>query len=102
VAEEHETAPAARSEEGVWPRRALTAMRWWLPAAIAGVGVIIMIRGGGSGISFELAASFFGGGIAVLLANVLFRIGASGESDRRREEAARHYFGEHGRWPDEP
>jgi hypothetical protein len=46
-------------------------------------------------------ALFFGGGVAIALLNVLYRIGVSGEDERDREEEARAYFDEHGRWPDE-
>jgi hypothetical protein len=38
----------------------------------------------------------------VLLLNVLYRIGVQGDRDRDREEEARRFFDEHGRWPDEP
>ena len=44
-------------------------------------------------------AGFTGAGLAVLLINVLVRIGNEGERDREREETARRYFDEHGRWP---
>jgi hypothetical protein len=33
---------------------------------------------------------------------VLYRIGVAGDRDRDREEEARRFFDEHGRWPDEP
>jgi hypothetical protein len=39
--------------------------------------------------------------VAVLLLNLLFRIGAEGDKDRDREQEARDYFSEHGRWPGE-
>ena len=42
-----------------------------------------------------------GAGLALLLLNVLFRYGAKGDRERDQEEAAREYFGKHGRWPDE-
>ena len=40
--------------------------------------------------------------IAVFLLNWFFRLGVAGDVERDREEAARVYFDEHGRWPDEP
>jgi hypothetical protein len=46
-------------------------------------------------------ALFTGAGVAVLLLNMLFRIGAEGDKDRDREQEARDYFTEHGRWPDD-
>jgi hypothetical protein len=38
---------------------------------------------------------------SVLLLNVLYRVGVSGDAERDREAEARDYFDEHGRWPDE-
>jgi hypothetical protein len=37
----------------------------------------------------------------VFLLNFFYRMGASGEADRDREQEARDYFDAHGRWPDE-
>jgi hypothetical protein len=49
----------------------------------------------------ELIWSIIGviGGI-VLIVFILWSL-ASGRGDRDREEAARRYYDEHGRWPDE-
>ena len=49
----------------------------------------------------ELIWSIIGviGGIA-LIVFILWSL-ASGRGDRDREEAARRYYEEHGRWPDE-
>jgi hypothetical protein len=44
---------------------------------------------------------FIGVAGSILLLNVLYRIGVSGDAERDREEAARTYFDEHGRWPDD-
>ena len=46
-------------------------------------------------------ALFVGSGVSVLLLNLLYRIGVSGDADRDRETEAREYFTEHGAWPDE-
>ena len=46
-------------------------------------------------------ALFISAGTAVLLLNVLFRIGVEGDKARDREEEARRFFDEHGRWPDD-
>jgi hypothetical protein len=46
-------------------------------------------------------AMFAGSAVAVLLLNVLYRIGVAGERDRDREDAARSHFDRYGRWPDE-
>jgi hypothetical protein len=49
----------------------------------------------------EGSALFIGSGVSVLLLNLLYRIGVSGDADRDRENEAREYFSEHGAWPDE-
>src|SRR5690349_11209943 len=65
---------------------------------LAGIVVIIVDPGGFGVDGFAMAV---GGGLAVLLINFLFRLGASGDQERAREEQARRYFDEHGIWPDE-
>ena len=55
----------------------------------------VLITSGAAGALFISAAT------AVLLLNVLFRIGVEGDKARDREEDARRYFDEHGRWPGE-
>ena len=50
---------------------------------------------------YEGFAMCVGAGLAVLLLNVLFQLGAQGDKERDREEAAREYFAKHGHWPDE-
>jgi hypothetical protein len=42
-----------------------------------------------------------GAGLALFLLNWLFRLGATGDKEREREDAAREYLAEHGRWPDD-
>lgn len=68
-------------------------------AMIAGGVVMIILNPGGLGVDgFAMAV---GGGLSVLMINFLFRLGASGDRERQREEDARAYFDEHGVWPDE-
>jgi hypothetical protein len=73
-----------------------------------GVGSILIVAGfvllitspGGFGVDgFALLA---GAGGSILALNFLFRLGVSGDEERRREEEARVYLAEHGHWPDEP
>jgi hypothetical protein len=73
-------------------------MRYLLPAAVVIAGVVIMSMGGES--DLEGGAGIVGAGLAVYLLNWLLRIGASGDRERDREDAAREYFDQHGRWPD--
>ena len=81
--------------------RWLFALRWVLPGLIFVTGIVVIGAGGGSDNAIEGGAMFMGAGIAVLLLNVLFRIGVEGDDSRDREEAARRYFDEHGHWPDQ-
>ena len=75
---------------------ALAAIRYGIPAALIIAGVVV----GAVADSVAGAALFFSAGSAVLLLNVLHRIGVQGDKERDREDEARAYFDEHGRWPD--
>ena len=75
---------------------ALAAIRYGIPAALIIAGVVV----GAVADSVAGAALFFSAGSAVLLLNVLYRIGVQGDEERDREDEARAYFDEHGRWPD--
>jgi hypothetical protein len=75
--------------------------RIWLPAIVVAAGIVaIVLEPNVDGL--ERAAHVIGAGLAILLLNVLVRIGISGDRDRDVEDAARRYYDEHGRWPDEP
>jgi len=80
--------------------RTMVAVRYLLPAAVALVGVIVLIF---SDTVNGLEAFAMGIGVAgsILLLNILYRVGVSGDRERDEEEAARRYFDEHARWPDE-
>jgi hypothetical protein len=75
-------------------------LRYGLPAALVLAGFVLLFVADGS-IRWDGFAMCVGAGLAVLLMNVLFRLGASGDDDRRAEDDAREYFAAHGRWPDE-
>ena len=79
----------------------LFSVRYVLPALIAFAGVITAIAVPDD-VGIEIGAMFVGSAIAVFLLNFFYRIGVSGEKDRDREQEARDYFDEHGRWPDDP
>ena len=78
----------------------MIGVRYVLPAVIALAGIVILIFDQ-SLIGLEGFVLFIGVAGSILLLNVLYRIGVSGDAERDREEAARTYFDEHGRWPDE-
>ncbi|HYB26727.1 MAG TPA: hypothetical protein VEF89_08955 [Solirubrobacteraceae bacterium] len=72
-----------------------------------GVGGVMLLAGivmlivSPSGLGTEGFGMAVGGGLAVLLLNLLYRVGVSGDREREQEERAREYFDEHGVWPDE-
>lgn len=78
----------------------MIAVRYVLPAVIALIGIVILALDR-SIIGLEGFVLFIGAAGSILLLNVLHRIGVTGDADRDREEAARTYFDEHGRWPEE-
>jgi uncharacterized membrane protein YoaK (UPF0700 family) len=77
---------------------ALNAVRYGIPLVLFVAGAIISATAGSVGIA--AGALFFSAATAVLLLNVLYRIGVEGDKERDREEEARVYFDKHGRWPD--
>jgi hypothetical protein len=83
-------------------RMLLIGVRYVVPAVIALAGVVTMIAASDSDVGIEIGAMFIGAAIAVFMLNFFFRMGVSGERDRDREQEARDYFDEHGRWPDDP
>jgi hypothetical protein len=80
--------------------RVMLAVRYVLPAVVALAGVIVLILNRSIN-GLEGFAMGIGVAGSILLLNVLYRVGVSGDRERDDEEAARAYFDEHGRWPDE-
>ena len=78
----------------------MISVRYILPAVVALIGIVILILDQ-SLIGLEGFVLFVGAAGSILLLNVLHRFGVSGDAERDREEDARAYFDEHGRWPDE-
>ncbi len=73
------------------------AVRYGIPALFIVAGQAVLITTGDA-VNW---AGFTGAGLAILLIGALLRIGAEGDRERDREEAAREYFDKHGRWPDD-
>ena len=82
------------------PSNTMIAVRYVLPAVIVLAGFVALLV---SDTLTGLEGLAMGIGVAgsVLLLNVLYRVGVKGDLERDDEEAARVYFDEHGRWPDE-
>lgn len=78
----------------------LLVVRYGIGALMVAAGVVMLIISP-AGLGVDGFAMAVGGGLSVLLINFLFRLGASGDREREREEEARRYFDEHGEWPPE-
>jgi hypothetical protein len=80
-----------------WKSWLLTFVRYVLPAMTVIAGLTFMALGGEN--NLEGGASIVSAGLAIYFVNWLFRIGVEGDREREREDAARDYYDEHGRWP---
>jgi hypothetical protein len=75
-------------------------LRYGLPAMLVVAGFVILFTVEGN-LRWEGWAMCVGSGLSILLLNALFRFGSRGDRERELETAAREYYTEHGRWPDE-
>ena len=80
--------------------RSLLVVRYVLPAGVLLAGVLVLVFNHSIN-GLEGAAMFVGAAGAILLLNVLHRVGVSGDEERDREAQARDYYDRHGHWPDE-
>jgi uncharacterized membrane protein len=81
-------------------RKTLFAVRYVLPSALIVAGLVaIVVEPTGSTLHGGLG--LIGAGLAAFFFAFLSKLSMTGDKDRDREEAARHYFDEHGRWPDD-
>jgi hypothetical protein len=78
----------------------LSFVRYGLPALLIVAGFVLLFAAPDSS-RYEGFSMCVGAGLALLLLNVLFRIGAKGDREREEEDAAREYMAQHGHWPDE-
>ena len=82
-------------------RRTLFAVRYVLPSLLCIAG-LILIAIGPHGATLHGGLGIIGAGLAGFLFSFFARISMSGDEARvKKEEAARAFFDEHGRWPDE-
>ncbi len=79
----------------------MISVRYLLPLGIFLLGCALLIIDAGGKIGWEGFFMGAGAALSVLLLNWLFRLGAQGDREREDEAAAREYFAQHGRWPDE-
>jgi hypothetical protein len=83
------------------PSALMRFLRYGLPAIICASGIVIGFALGWDETGIEAAVAMFAAGSSLWLMNFLWRVGIVGDRDRDEEDAARAYFDEHGRWPDE-
>ena len=78
----------------------LAVVRYVIPGVIvfAGILALTLVDSINGLEGFALGIGVAG---SILLLNVLYRVGVSGDAERDREAEARDYFDEHGHWPDE-
>jgi hypothetical protein len=75
------------------------AVRVGLPAGIVAVGIGLAALGRDDAV-VGAGVALVGVGMLVALLNVLMRLGIESGADRDREDEARRYYGQHGRWPE--
>lgn len=75
-------------------------VRYWLPGIVCVAGILAMLLGPNESRA-EGGGAILGAGLSIYLINILFRVGASGDRDRAKEQSARDFYAEHGFWPDE-
>lgn len=75
-------------------------VRIGIPGSLLAAGVVLLFipdeYANGAGIVL------MGSSVLVAFANGLLRFSVAEMRDRDREQAAREFYGEHGRWPDDP
>jgi ABC-type transport system involved in cytochrome bd biosynthesis fused ATPase/permease subunit len=79
----------------------LKVTRLWLPLAIAVAGVVCIVIGHARTSVAAAGVVLLGTALIVWMINWLFQMSIQSNRDRDREEEARQYFDEHGRWPGE-
>jgi hypothetical protein len=78
----------------------LRFLRYGVPALLVLAGFVLLFVLDDA--KWDAFAGLVGAGLAVLLLNWLFRLGAEGDKERRQEADARDFYSQHGHWPDEP
>ncbi|HEX8745448.1 MAG TPA: hypothetical protein VF712_20150 [Thermoleophilaceae bacterium] len=74
------------------------AVRIGAPAAMVLAGLVLVLAFDGRGTQ-AAGYTLLGSSALLVLSIVIFRAGLASTADRDREEEARVFFDEHGRWP---
>ena len=78
---------------------AVRLLRWWIPAALCVIGVVLMVVDDFNTFGVSAFAAFAGAGSSTWLINWLWRLGVSGDDERDLEARDRVFLAAHGRWP---
>jgi len=78
----------------------LTVVRIGIPAVMVLLGLGLIVFGGDSAVAAGVVIA--GCAALVWLASALVRFSIGEQVDRDREQSARDFYAEHGRWPDDP
>lgn len=78
----------------------LVLLRYGVPAALVLAGVVILAVADDS-IKYDGFGLCWGAAFALAVFAQLIRLNTGDASDRDREEAARDYYAQHRRWPDD-
>jgi hypothetical protein len=95
-------AKSSNEQDGNPPGQATwltVGLRYVLPGLVVLGGLVVMAFG--SEADVEGGAGIVSAGLAIFAMSWLYRASVDGDRTRDEEEAARDYFGEHGRWPDQ-
>jgi hypothetical protein len=80
--------------------RLLFVLRYGIGGVMCLAGIILLVTNSG-GFGVDGFALGVGAGLSLIMLNVLYRLGVSGDRERDDEEDARTYLELHGHWPDE-
>ena len=78
----------------------LFVLRYVVPLGLVVAGLIILFVAPES-TRYDGFGLCWGAAFALFVFAQLIRLNTSGSGDRDREEAARDYYSQHGRWPDD-
>lgn len=78
---------------------AVRLLRWWIPAALCVIGVVLLVADDFDTFGVSAFAAFAGAGSSTWLINFLWRLGVSGDEEREGEARERAYLARNGRWP---
>jgi hypothetical protein len=79
----------------------MSLTRIWLPLGIGVAGAVLIVVGRGHTPAAGAGVGLMIVGVIVWMINWMFRMSVESNRERDREEEARRFYDEHGRWPDE-